>query len=313
MARENIIPLLGDMAPSRTELRISIESSRDMGWYTLQEVSYNVEEAERISAFLLVPNSLDLSSGQKYPAIIACHQHGGRYEVGKSEPVGLCDEPANTFALTLCEAGYIVICPENIGFESRRERLADGTFMNGRENERWLFISYLLHGRTLLGKNIADLSHAVDVLEALEFVDRRKIGICGHSMGGLMALWAGWYDTRIAAIASSCGFSSLEVLQREHINHTFSMYLPSLLTHGDTPDLIPQICPRPLFLTFGRQDVIFPYMESERICAVAQDIYASHGVGGDCRAEVTDDGHIFTRAKQNQAVHFFNSVMASEG
>lgn len=307
MTRDDVLLLLGDMPDGRLPLAVHAGEYRDMGTFGLQQVSYDVEAGERVSAYILIPHSIDIHGTKKHPAVVACHQHGGRYETGKSEPIGLCGDPANTFAVTLCSHGYVVICPDHTGFEERREHLSDGTLMDGRDNERWLFIDLLLHGRTLLGKNLSDLSRAIDVLGTLSFVDQDRICICGHSMGGLIALWGGWFDRRIKAIVSSCGFSSLAVLQAAHLNHTFSMYLPSLLKHGDTPEIISHFCPTPLYLTFGRQDRIFPYEESERICSYALALYEKAGAPEACRAEVTDDGHVFTDEKQKKTVDFFKA------
>lgn len=310
MDRALLIRLLGEKpANQETQTTYSLAPLKQEEGYRYTEISYQACDGETVQALLLIPDGVDSEANEKHPTIIAHHQHGGRYDAGMLEPAGLCENPANTFALSLCKAGFIVLCPEQIGFGRRREKLADGQYMNGRDNERWFFIQYYLQGRTLLGKCLFDLECAVDVLEQLPFVDKERIGICGHSMGGLIAYWFGWYEKRIKAIASVCGFSSLALLQQRHLNHTFTMYLPGILNYGDTPDLLYDICPKPLYLTFGAEDRIFPADATLDICRKAQSIYTLQEASNQCIAEVTDDGHVFTEEKQVKAAEFFRRFL----
>lgn len=77
---------------------------------------YNVEEGERINAWLLLPKQLKTNN----PAIIASHQHAGEYYLGKSEPVGLSSNTMYHYGLDLCLRGYVVLCPDHLCFEDRR-------------------------------------------------------------------------------------------------------------------------------------------------------------------------------------------------
>lgn len=309
MDRALLLRLLGEKPARQEKTTYSLATLTQEDGYRYTEISYQACDGETVQALLLIPDGVDIKANEKHPTIIAHHQHGGRYDAGMLEPAGLCENPANTFALTLCKAGFVVLCPEQIGFGRRREKLSDGQYMNGRDNERWLFIRYYLQGRTLLGKCLFDLECAVDVLANVPFVDNERIGICGHSMGGLIAYWFGWYEKRIKAITSACGFSSLTLLQKRHLNHTFTMYLPGLLKYGDTPDLLLDICPKPLYLSFGAEDKIFPKEGSQAICRMAKDIYAQQRASNQCNAEVTEDGHVFTEEKQSRAANFFRRFL----
>lgn len=52
---------------------------------------------------------------------------------------------------------------------------------------------------------------AVDYLYTLPFIDKKKIGIAGHSRNGKLALLAGAFDERITAVISSSGGSGAEI------------------------------------------------------------------------------------------------------
>ncbi|MGE4465526.1 alpha/beta hydrolase family protein [Sphaerochaeta sp.] len=309
MDRALLLRLLGEKPAKQEQTTYSLATLTQEDGYRYIEISYQACDGETVQALLLIPDGVNIETNEKHPTIIAHHQHGGRYDAGMLEPAGLCENPANTFALSLCKAGFIVLCPEQIGFGRRREKLADGHYMDGQDNERWLFVQYYLRGRTLLGKCLFDLECLIDVISSLPFVDKERIGICGHSMGGLIAYWFGWYEKRIKAIASVCGFSSLALLQKRHLNHTFTMYLPGILNYGDTPDLLDNICPKPLYLTFGAEDRIFPVDASLDICRKAQSIYTLQEASNQCIVEVTDDGHVFTEEKQVKAAEFFRMFL----
>lgn len=300
MDRDTLLALLGSFEPMDKDRPYTLSPPIDHGLFTVQEVSYKDSDGISITALLLIPSHIDTNT--LHPAIIACHQHANQFEIGMEEPAGLAGNGENAFALPLLEAGFVVICPEHIGFGRRRVLYDDHSPMAGREGERWLFIQELLRGRTLLGKSLRDLSCIFEILSHLPFVDSKRIGIAGHSMGGLMSFFFALYEKRIKAVASSCGIAPLALLQERRLNHNFSMYLPNLLNHGDTEDLFSLLSPTPLYLTFGANDPIFPKEGSHLLCERAKEAYEGTGT---LITEITEDGHGFTEEKQAKNVEFF--------
>lgn len=300
MDRSTLLSLIGSFELTILDDSYELADEVDHGTFTAQEVSYADCDGKPITALLLIPSHIDAST--PHPAIIACHQHAGEYEIGKEEPAGLVGDGSNAFALPLLEAGYVVFCPEHIGFGARQVSSLDGS---GREAERWLFVEELLKGRTLLGKSLHDLSRGLAVLSTLPGVDSSRIGIAGHSLGGMMAFWFGLFENRIRAVASSCGIGPLRLLQQRYINHNLSMYLPGMLHHGDIEDLFSLLAPTPLYLTFGANDPIFPTEGSLLLCGRAKEAYESAGAMEALITEITDDGHGYTAEKQNKSVEFF--------
>ncbi len=300
MDRSTLLSLIGSFELTIFDNRYELADAVDHGTFTSQEVSYMDCDGKPITALLLIPSHIDAST--PHPTIIACHQHAGEYEIGKEEPAGLAGDGSNAFALPLLEAGFIVFCPEHIGFGERQVSFPNGS---GREGERWLFVEELLKGRNLLGKSLYDLSRGLAVLSALPGVDSSRIGIAGHSLGGMMALWFGLFENRIKAVASSCGIGPLRLLQQRKLNHNLSMYLPGILNHGDIEDLFSLLAPTPLYLTFGADDPIFPKEGSLLLCKRAKEAYESAGAIDALITEITDDGHGYTAEKQNKSVEFF--------
>lgn len=304
MSRETILKCLGELPP-KVGLNAKIVDSADRGTHTLQLVAYTVEEGERVNAWLLIPKK----PGGKYPAIIALHQHNGEYFLGKSEPAGLSKNPMYHYGLELCLRGYAVLCPDHLGFEDRRppEYIRMGNpHLDGGSYEGYLFTKYCLMGRTLQGKYVSDLSRAVDLLESLEYVDAGRIGAIGHSLGGQEALWLTWFDPRIRAGVSSCGFSQLHSIVRDGINHNLAMYTPGFLKEGDIADLVCGIAPRPFMFTNGTADGIFPLDGVREIAEAAQKAYAAAGAADTVKSVLFEGAHSFPEEIRQSAYEWLD-------
>jgi dienelactone hydrolase len=286
---------------------MQIEERQNSGEFDRCLISYQVEKEERIHAYLLIPHGKG-----PFPAIVACHQHNDEYHIGKSEPAGICENPANTFALTFCNHGFVVICPDHLCFEERRpspEQRENNHFLENGNYERLVFMNYILRDSSLQTKYISDLCRAVDVLENLPEVNPGKIGVCGHSLGGLEAFWLGWYERRIRCVMSSCGFAQLDVLQKHDINHNYAMYLPGLLAKGDYSDILALMCPKPVMMSFGREDQLFPMDAVNIMLEQAGAAYQAAGFKDRFKPVIFEGGHGFSEEMQIAAIEFFNKSM----
>jgi pimeloyl-ACP methyl ester carboxylesterase len=128
-----------------------------------------------------------------------------------------------------------------------------------------------------LGKMVRDVSGAVDYLlsgqdgcgeEILSLVDKDHIYCVGYALGGLVALYAGALDTRIAGVASFCGFTPMRTDTDEKstggIRRLWELHslLPRLgLFDGreaelpyDYEDVLSLIAPRPTLIVSAEDD-----------------------------------------------------------
>jgi dienelactone hydrolase len=238
--------------------RLSVEA---FSWGERRLIDFAVESGERVKAYLLVPRPPTSVAGRR-AAIIAAHQHNGPFHIGKSEPAGLRGPAMYHYGVDLCRRGFVVLCPDHLAFEQRvaRPRTIGSSLpeLRGRTFEAFCLGDQLLRGRSLAAKYIFDLCQGIDVLETLDIVDPTRIGIFGHSLGGQCAMWLAFYDRRIRAAFSSCGFSTLSAVQRKQIPHNLASYLPGLMTIGDVDDAVAGIAPRAFGMSHGRRDPIFP-------------------------------------------------------
>jgi dienelactone hydrolase len=291
--RQALLSRLGRF-PKRVSLRLTIGSMIDEGTYTRTLVSYDIEAGERVSAWLLMPQGIPPPDG--WPAVLAIHQHDNRYELGKAEPAGLAGNAVYAYGQDLCQRGYVVLCPDLLCFEDRRPapdvRHANSA-LDDAGYERFEFTKRVLSGSCLQTKYLHDLTCAVDLLASFPGVNRERLGVIGHSLGGLEALWLMWYDARITAAVSSCGFGLLRTLVRDGINHGFAMYVPGILEVCDLDALVAALAPRAFLLTAGETDPLFPIDGVRSIVEKAQIAYTQKGVPERFQAILFPAGHSF--------------------
>ena len=290
--------ILGVNVPD-VPLAPKIESEETVGDVKRMLVRYDVADGERIGAYLLIPLA---QTPQDLPAIMAIHQHGGNFKLGKSEPAGLSDNPTFHYGLDLAKRGYVVLCPDQLAFEERVPSPNEADDWNERFEATRLF----MEGSSLQAKYVADLVKGLDYLCSLPFVNSNRIGCIGHSLGGQETLWLTWFDSRIKAAASSCGFAMMSAIVRERINHNMAIYVPGFLTIGDVDMIAAAISPRPFLFTAGNLDGIFPIDSVRHIAQFAKAVYSQAGATENTQYVEFDGAHGFPDDVKKQAYEFLD-------
>jgi len=304
--RQALLTRLGRF-PERVPLSFTVDSRIDEGAYTRALVTYSVEENERVSAWLLMPQGT--APPDDWPAVLAIHQHDNHYELGKAEPAGLSGNSMYAYGKELCQRGYVVLCPDLLCFEDRRasfDVLQANNTLDDAGYERFEFTRRVLAGSCLQTKYLHDLTCAVDLLASLPGVNRKRLGVIGHSLGGLEALWLMWYDARITAAVSSCGFGLLRTLVRDGINHGFATYVPGILEVCDLDALVEAVAPRAFLLTAGEKDPLFPIDGVRSIVEKAQHHYMQAGAPERFGSILFSGGHGFPDDVKAEAYGFLD-------
>lgn len=239
------------------------------------------------------------------PTMVIHHQHAGQYGKGKEEPAGQKGDPQQAVAVDLVKRGYIVVTFDALGFSDRQE---DG-------GERFTFTRLLLYGMTLNGKYCFDMARILDFLVTFKDIDKNRIGIMGHSLGGQMALFGGIFDSRFKVVISNCGFGRIggfDSILSHHINHNFALYLPNLLnpTIGmDMHEVIGLLAPRPLLLSNGTMDLIFPIDGVAEIHQFIEDLYAAEGKSAHLLTLRHDSGHWIPPETKEKIYAFIDKML----
>ncbi len=235
--------LLGP-ATAPVDPEILVEDQVDCGGYVRERVTYAVAPGERVAAYRCVPHGLSGPTA----GVVVHHQHAQRFDLGKSEPVGLAGDPDQAVAHELAERGLVTIAYDAIGFEERNPT------DDGAGNACWQELATrLVVGRTLLRDVLRDVAVAADVLAARPEVDGSRLGFFGHSYGGRVALWVPAVVPRLRAVVSSCGCISYadsltEGLQAETV-------VPGIHRDGgDLADVVSTAGPDAALLVLAAED-----------------------------------------------------------
>src|SRR3954469_24219623 len=107
MARSELERLLGPF-PEPADADVVMLESTNCGRYRRDKLEYSSEAGERIRAYLLVPHDL----AGPAPAVFCHHQHGGAFDLGKSEVVGIAGDADQAYAAELAELGFVTLAPD---------------------------------------------------------------------------------------------------------------------------------------------------------------------------------------------------------
>lgn len=196
---------------------LQIVSKTDAGDHERWRVRYNVEKDERIDGFLLVPKPLP-AMGRRLPLVLCPHPTA---EEGKDRAAGVYDTPPadaleagrrsrGQYALELVRRGFLAFAPDRAGYGERR-LLPQGKYQaQAAAYDQHLQRRYP-GWRLTAGKNVWDLQRALDALLTLEFVDPKRIGTIGHSLGAWDSIMLIGVDARVtAAVVNSGGMIAFD-------------------------------------------------------------------------------------------------------
>ncbi len=301
--KQRLLECLGGPWPEPCPLRPELRQTVPAHGYRLESVTYEAEPGDRVPAWLLVPQGVD--ADHPAPAIAVWHQHNGQWHLGKSEPAGLAGDPLHHTGAALARLGYVVLCPDALGFEERQDpRLPGGDY------ERFAFLRYVVAGKSLAWKNILDMRRAVDYLCTRPEVQSERIGCYGHSMGSTFTWLVGPWEPRLKCLVGNCCLPTYAAIHRTAILHCFPNFIPGWAQYGDTPDIAALIAPRPLHLNFGQLDPGSPIDEVRQGLATIQQAYQAAGAAHNFTSFVEEGaGHMLSEPMWQHVLRFFQQYL----
>jgi dienelactone hydrolase len=268
--KDRLLECLGGDWPEPGALNIQWGESTPADGFVIRQLTFEAEPGDAIPALLLIPNGT--TADKPAPGIAVWHQHNGEWHLGKSEPAGLAGNPMHHTGAALAREGYVVLCPDALCFEERRDPTGK---LDGGNYERFEFLRYTVAGKCMAWKNILDMRRAVDVLSGLPEVQAERLGCYGHSMGSTHTWLVGPWEPRLKCLVGNCCLPTYKAIHREHMLHCFPNFVPGVFAYGDTPDIAALIAPRALHLNFGELDGGSPIDEVRAGLNVIENAYAS--------------------------------------
>ena len=207
----------------------------------------------------------------------------------------------------LAQEGYVVFCPDALCFGDRRDPTKK---LKGGDYERFEFLRYVVSGKCMAWKNIFDMRRAIDVLTSRPEVLSDRIGCYGHSMGSTHCWLVGPWEPRLKCIVGNCCLPTYEAMHRNHLLHCFPNFIPGIFSHGDTPDIVALIAPRPLLLNFGENDRGSPIDEVRRGIEIIRRAYDGMHASDHFEAFVElETGHVLSPAMWGKTKAWFNDYL----
>jgi len=201
------------------------------------------------------------------------------------------DDYQKTLPLLLARAGYTVFMPEFVGFG--RTRFADFDPGNQRQINNHCYpivTNLLLHGLTMSGLRIRQALHSI--FYARKHKPGAPLVLAGISGGGLVAAFTAALSDDMEGCCIS-GYACTFKASIMGLYHCVDNFPPDLLSVGEASDIISLAHPKPLFISNGRRDPIFPIADAIKTVEQVKRAYAEQGSADKITFEIFEAGHEF--------------------
>lgn len=258
--------------------------------YTRRRILFEAEPGDFVPAWLLLPERPRAGG----PAALCLHQ---TTRIGKDEPAGLGGKSSLHYARELALRGYAALAPDYPNFgEYRCDPYARG------------YASATMKG-------IVNHARALRLLSALPGVDRRRVAAVGHSLGGHNALFLAAFERRVAAVVTSCGFTSFRRYMGGDLRGwSHAGYMPRIASQFgcdparmpfDFADVLALIAPRPVFVNAPPGDGNFDVRGVRECLDEVRRLFPE----GRLEAEFPASGHGFPQEVRSKAWEFLDRVL----
>lgn len=281
-------------ADRRCDLDSKVISQETKDGYLLKKVSFATEKDDRVPAWLLIP----LGNKDRLPAMVCLHQ---TIAMGKDEPIGKGPKESLRQALHLVKRGYVCLVPDYPSFGEYQYDFKKSSFASGSMKAIW------------------NCSRCIDFLETLPQVDKKRIGVIGHSLGGHSSLFAAAFDDRFVAVVTSCGFCSFHNYYGGNLTGWCSdRYMPRIASQfGKDPkrmpfdfdDVILAICPRPLFINAPLRDANFDVAGVKSVIEKVSPVYKRLNAENQLKVVYPDCEHDWPVAQRVAAYDFLDQQL----
>lgn len=291
--RERLLDLIGRPPFDPPPTRVDVIERHDDGDLWREKLTYGSPVDDVVFAWLLHQKNLRTPA----PAVICLPGSFMTPNWGKDAPAGLAGPlvpgDPEAYGRDLARAGFVTLCPDYpccgertpAGLKSHDTRLLDARF------PAW----------TRVGLSAWDVSRAVDVLESRDEVAAGRIGVCGWSQGGQMALIGATLDERLGAVVSVCGWGPWRGVGGRRarnwaVSYNFPRLTPALGGVRPLPidfdHIVAGVAPRPLLDVRAEADDVFTNRaQIDAALERCAQVWVGAGAGDRFRVRWCEGGH----------------------
>ena len=229
-------------------------------------------------------------------AVLCVHGHGDGMNPlfgldGQGNP--LTDEYQHAFALEACRRGFVVLTFDMLCFGRRR----DFAFCARHNTTPCTTPSELAVqlGSSMAALRVFDARQMLTLLAMQPEVDAARIGMAGISGGGTITFYTSVLDDRVKAAMISGFFNKFAAYMQ--VYHCIDNFVPGLSRVAEMPDIACALAPRPLLVSQGTRDPIFPIAATREGVQHLRNAYRLFNAEERLEEEYYDDEHVFSNTR----------------
>ncbi|MFH0920036.1 MAG: prolyl oligopeptidase family serine peptidase [Fibrobacterota bacterium] len=284
---------------------------------------------------------LSAGKGQRLPAVLALHDHGGNKYFGWRKIADISG-PVHplvrkhrkngygglAWANEAARRGYAVLVHDTFAFASRRVLLKDllpevrnagidpgvdekpedilayNAWAAGHEN--LMAKSLFSAGTTWPGLFLRDDQAALSVLCGRRDVDPKRVACGGLSGGGLRTVFLAGLDDRIRCCFCAGFFTTWrDFMLNKAWTHTWMTFVPLLPRELDFSEILTLRAPRPTLVQQCDRDPLFTLSEVKRASTMARETYRLANAPNAYRFSLYPGAHVLNAAMQKEAFDWF--------
>ncbi|NGO54932.1 alpha/beta hydrolase family protein [Allomesorhizobium camelthorni] len=273
-------------------LREVQRDASDEGGHIVERLIFETGYGEAVRGLLARPKS-----GAPSPAILYIHAHGARHDIGAAELLDGRPALKEPLGPVFAAMGFATLAIDMPGFGSRSGR-----------SESELAKARLWLGQSLAGQMLGEQTAALSWLAVQPFVDARRIGCFGISMGATLGYWLAAVDNRVATLAHLCCYADFATLIElgAHDLHGIYLTIPGLLNIASNGEIAGLIAPRPQLICIGNLDPLTPPVAVDRALAQTRAAYEQAGAADRLLVHrEADTGHQESPEMRRAVLDFF--------
>ena len=316
-ARHVLAECMQNLQPAPKAYAMEVTDREQRDGYEARKIRFNLSEWSRVPAYLLVPEGEG-----PFPAIVLLHDHGAHFSIGKEKMVRPFHvapevmEDADQWARQcydgqyvgdyLARHGYVVLAVDALFWGERGRK--EGTSYDAQQA---LASNFLQMGASWGAFINVDDMRSAEFLASQPFVDKKRVGSLGFSMGAYRSWMLAALTDVVRASASVCWMNTTEHLMTLTNNQNkggsaYAMLIPALRRYLDYPHVASIACPKPTLFFNGTRDKLFPIEGVRDAYREMEAVWKSQGASDRLVTKLWDEKHFFNKEMQKETLEFFD-------